>query len=143
MTYLLVWGKTKQNKTNKQKTLTLLFFFFFLLGHCYNEILKTLHDYNLSRVYIFIVDMMTLTLFQGHRCARNVHCFLTRMKIVILCNNQCQAGRTAGLPISVCGKSFKLRFSWTYINDKCLTLYDGNTHSARSIPTTFSDLDCI
>ena len=38
-----------------------------------------LHFLTLLGVYMFIVDLMTSTLFQGHRCARNVNyksCFL-------------------------------------------------------------------
>ena len=40
--------------------------------------------WTLLRIYIFILGLMTLTLFQGHRCVRNINCKLCFLDTCLL-----------------------------------------------------------
>ena len=55
-------------------------------GHLESKIFQTLHDCNLAwGLYIVILGLMTLTLFQGHRYVRNINCKLCVL-VLVFCN---------------------------------------------------------
>ena len=63
LTHFLIWKKNPLNVVFFSDTVIMRFF-------------KLCIVMNLLGVYIFIVGLVTFTLFQGHRCVRNINCKL-------------------------------------------------------------------
>ena len=119
-------------------------------------------------VYIFIVGLMTLTLFQGHRCVRNINCKLCfvdscvdscrlYLNVVATCIKKIMHNMKCVTGVCVCSREILYMFLvsqvWVcqklqYLDflrhhkcDKCQTLHDGTTYRALPVHYTFSDLD--
>ena len=117
--------------------------------------------------YIVMVGLMMLTLFQGHRCVRNINCRLpgldscplwlncmvaTWMFFFLnarhnLCDSDVYLWEIRNFfrcwsIVCTCQKEY-----WNLLGhhecDKCQTLHSGTTHCALPVHTTFSDLDQI
>ena len=98
-------------------------------------------------VYIFIVDLMTMTFFQGPGVseiyAANCGLWLTWKILIYIMISITPVGRPAGR-LSLRGKNVNGGIFSNSINVKNVHfVHDGSTYWALAAYTTFSDLGCI